>query len=188
MATVAELFETMEYGPAPESDTPARSWLASHNATFGHFIGGAWTKPGKTFDVIDPSTARRLAKVTQGTTQDVDAAVNAARKAYPAWSRLTPHARARFLYALARMVQRNSRLFAVLETLDKAAVSYQVVLTKADELKPSALERRMAETAEKIAKRAAAFPVILPTSSRTGLGIPELRAGIARLLEERAPR
>ena len=118
MATVAELFETMEYGPAPESDTPARSWLASHNATFGHFIGGAWTKPGKTFDVIDPSTARRLAKVTQGTTQDVDAAVNAARKAYPAWSRLTPHARARFLYALARMVQRNSRLFAVLESMD----------------------------------------------------------------------
>jgi GTP-binding protein len=76
----------------------------------------------------------------------------------------------------------------VLETLDKAAVSYQVVLTKADELKPGALERRMAETAEKIAKRAAAFPVILPTSSRTGLGIPELRAGIARLIEERAPR
>jgi GTP-binding protein len=76
----------------------------------------------------------------------------------------------------------------VLETLDKAAVSYQVVLTKADELKPGALERRMAETAQRIAKRAAAFPVILPTSSRTGLGIPELRAGIARLLEGRAPR
>ncbi len=118
MATVAEIFETMEYGPAPESDSPARSWLASHNATFGHFIGGAWTKPGKTFDVIDPSTAKRLAKVTQGTTQDVDSAVNAARKAYPAWSRLTPHARARHLYALARMVQRNSRLFAVLESMD----------------------------------------------------------------------
>ena len=118
MATVAEIFETMEYGPAPESDSPARSWLASHNAAFGHFIGGTWTKPGKTFDVIDPSTGKGLAKVTQGTTQDVDGAVAAARKAYPGWSRLTPHARARHLYALARMVQRNSRLFAVLESMD----------------------------------------------------------------------
>ncbi|HEX6944230.1 MAG TPA: aldehyde dehydrogenase family protein [Gemmatimonadaceae bacterium] len=118
MATVAEIFETMEYGPAPESDSPARSWLASHNAAFGHFIGGTWTKPGKTFDVIDPSTGKGLAKVTQGTTRDVDGAVAAARKAYPGWSRLTPHARARHLYALARMVQRNSRLFAVLESMD----------------------------------------------------------------------
>ena len=118
MATVAEIFETMEYGPAPESDSPARAWLAGHNATFGHFIDGKWTKPGKTFDVIDPSTGKRLAKVTQGTTQDVDAAVNAARKAFPAWSRLTSHERARHLYALARMVQRNSRLFAVLESMD----------------------------------------------------------------------
>ena len=118
MATVAEIFETMEYGPAPESDSPARAWLSSHNSIFGHFIGGAWTKPGTTFDVIDPSTAKRLATVTQGSAEDVDAAVAAARKAFPAWSRLTPHERARHLYALARMVQRNSRLFAVVESMD----------------------------------------------------------------------
>ncbi len=123
MATVAELFETMEYGPAPESDAPARTWLAQHDGAFGHFIGGAWTKPGKrarpaTFDVIDPSTGRRLATATQGTASDVEAAVAAARKAFPAWSRLTPHQRARHLYALARMVQRNARLFAVLESMD----------------------------------------------------------------------
>jgi aldehyde dehydrogenase (NAD+) len=118
MATVAEIFQTMEYGPAPESDSPARAWLSSHNATFGHFIGGTWTKPGQTFDVIDPSSGKGLARVTQGSAQDVDAAVAAARKAFPAWSRLTPHERARHLYALARMVQRNSRLFAVLESMD----------------------------------------------------------------------
>src|SRR5687767_7966064 len=118
MATVAEIFETMEYGPAPESDSPARAWLSSHNGTFGHFIGGAWTKPGQTFEVIDPSSTRPLARTTQGSAEDVDAAVGAARKAFPAWSRLTPHARARHLYALARMVQRNSRLFAVLESMD----------------------------------------------------------------------
>ena len=118
MATVAEIFETMEYGPAPESDGPARSWLSAHGSTFGHFIGGAWTRPGKMFDVMDPSTGKRLAKVTQGSAKDVDAAVAAARKAFPAWSRLTSHERARHLYALARMVQRNSRLFAVLESMD----------------------------------------------------------------------
>ena len=118
MATVAEIFETMEYGPAPESDSPARAWLSSHNATFGHFIGGTWTKPGQTFEVIDPSSTRPLARTTQGSAEDVDSAVAAARKAFPAWSRLTPHARARHLYALARMIQRNSRLFAVLESMD----------------------------------------------------------------------
>ena len=118
MATVAEIFETMEYGPAPESDAPARSWLSAHGSTFGHFIGGAWTRPGKMFDVMDPSTGKRLATVTQGSAKDVDAAVAAARKAFPAWSRLTSHERARHLYALARMVQRNSRLFAVLESMD----------------------------------------------------------------------
>jgi GTP-binding protein len=74
---------------------------------------------------------------------------------------------------------------AVLETLGTAAVSYQVVLTKADELKPGELDKRMADTLTKIEKRAAAYPEILPTSSRTGFGIPELRAGIAKLLSER---
>ncbi|KFG67458.1 ribosome biogenesis GTP-binding protein YihA/YsxC [Microvirga sp. BSC39] len=74
---------------------------------------------------------------------------------------------------------------AVLETLGTAAVSYQVVLTKADELKPGELDKRMDDTLKKIEKRAAAFPEIMPTSSRTGFGIPELRAGIAKLLSER---
>jgi GTP-binding protein len=73
----------------------------------------------------------------------------------------------------------------VLETLDKAAVSYQIVLTKIDELKKGELEKRLAETASRIAKRPAAHPAILPTSGRTGEGMPELRAAIARLLDER---
>jgi GTP-binding protein len=73
----------------------------------------------------------------------------------------------------------------LLETLDKAAVSYQIVLTKADELKPGGIEERMAETAANIAKRAAAFPEIIPTSSRAGTGIADLRTSVARLLSER---
>ena len=65
-------------------------------------------------------------------------------------------------------------------------MSYQVVLTKADEVKGGELEGRIADTAARIARRPAAYPEIQPTSSRTGSGVPELRAGIARLLAERA--
>jgi GTP-binding protein len=73
----------------------------------------------------------------------------------------------------------------VLKTLDVAAVSYQVVLTKADQPKKADLEQRISETAAKLAKRPAAYPEILVTSSRDGEGMPELRATIARLLMER---
>jgi GTP-binding protein len=73
----------------------------------------------------------------------------------------------------------------VLDSLDQAAVSYQVVLTKADELRGSALEARVAETAAAIARRPAAYPDIRPTSSRSGLGVAELRGDIAKLLAER---
>ena len=118
MTTVAELFETLEYGPAPESDKEALAWLAKHERVFGHFIAGQWTEPGATFDVINPATRQLLARVTEGTTRDVDAAVTAARAALPAWQALTPHARARWLYALARGVQKHARLFAVLESMD----------------------------------------------------------------------
>jgi GTP-binding protein len=74
---------------------------------------------------------------------------------------------------------------AVLKTLDQAAVSYQVVLTKTDQVKASELEKRIAATAAAIAKRPAAFPEVMVTSSREGTGMPELRAAIARVLKER---
>ncbi|MGA7810111.1 ribosome biogenesis GTP-binding protein YihA/YsxC [Bradyrhizobium sp.] len=73
----------------------------------------------------------------------------------------------------------------VLKTLDKAAVSYQVVLTKTDQVKPAELEARIAETVAALAKHPAAFPEVLATSSREGTGMPELRAAMVRLLEER---
>jgi GTP-binding protein len=73
----------------------------------------------------------------------------------------------------------------VLNTLDKAAVSYQVVLTKADQVKPAELEERAAATAAALAKHPAAFPELLVTSSRTGAGMPQLRAAMIRLLGER---
>ncbi|HYL22365.1 MAG TPA: aldehyde dehydrogenase family protein [Gemmatimonadales bacterium] len=120
MTTVPEIFEAMSYGPAPESDKPALEWIGRHAAQFGLFIGGRWTagQNGAGFDVINPATTAKLARVTQGGPADVDAAVAAARKAFPAWSALPGHARARHLYALAREVQKHSRLLAVLESLD----------------------------------------------------------------------
>jgi len=121
VTTVAKLFETMEYGPAPESAAPALEWIQQHDGgRFGHFIGGRWTPPseGQYFETINPATKAVLARVAQGSKADVDAAVAAARAAQPGWAALTPHARARYLYALAREVQRHSRLLAVLESLD----------------------------------------------------------------------
>jgi aldehyde dehydrogenase (NAD+) len=118
MATVAEIFESMTYGPAPEGDAQAREWLARHGGEFGQFINGKWTAPAGLFDVINPATNTPLARVSQGTAADVDGAVAAARRAQPAWEALGGHGRARYLYALARAVQKHARLLAVLETMD----------------------------------------------------------------------
>lgn len=118
--SIAEKFLTMEYGPAPEDPKEAQAWLERHGHRFAHFINGTWQAPaaGEYFDTIDPSNGEKLASVAQGSPADVDAAVQAARAAFPKWRALTPHIRARYLYALARLVQRHSRLLAVLETMD----------------------------------------------------------------------
>jgi aldehyde dehydrogenase (NAD+) len=118
--SIVEKFMTMEYGPVPEDPREALSWLDRHARRFGHFINGAWQAPtaGTYFDTTDPSTGEKLATVAQGSAADVDNAVKAARSALPTWQSLTPHARARYLYALARQVQKHSRWLAVLETLD----------------------------------------------------------------------
>jgi aldehyde dehydrogenase (NAD+) len=118
--SIAEKFVTMEYGPAPEDPKEAGAWLERHGRRFALFINGEWRAPaaGEYFDTLDPSTGEKLASVAQGSAADIDAAVRAARAASPKWLALTPHARARHLYALARLVQKHSRLLAVLETMD----------------------------------------------------------------------
>lgn len=73
----------------------------------------------------------------------------------------------------------------VLDGLDKAAVSYAVVLTKADQLGKAERAARIAETEAALLRRPAAFPHVFPTSSRDGDGIAELRAGVVRLMVER---
>src|ERR1700756_3979891 len=118
--SIAEKFVSMEYGPAPEDPKKAISWLDRHHRRFEQFIKGAWQAPaaGEYFDSFDPSNAEKLASIAQGSAADIDAAVKAARSAAPSWKALTPHTRARYLYALARLVQKHSRLLAVLETMD----------------------------------------------------------------------
>ena len=116
--SVRELYDSMSYGPAPEGDAPVRDWIARHEGSFGHYIGGQWVAGSDSFEVLEPATGKPLARVAQGGTADVDAAVAAARAALPAWQALDDHARARWLYALARGIQKHSRHFAVLETLD----------------------------------------------------------------------
>ena len=115
---IPEIFDSMDYGPAPESASETRQWLAQHGAAFGMFIDGAFTAAARGFATCNPATGEVLAQITQAGAADVDAAVTAARQAQPKWAALGGHGRARFLYALARLMQKHSRLFAVLETLD----------------------------------------------------------------------
>ncbi|MCV6597958.1 MAG: aldehyde dehydrogenase family protein, partial [Mangrovicoccus sp.] len=116
--SVKEIFETMDYGPAPESAAEALAWLVDQGDAFGHYIDGSFTKPGKGFEGRNPATGEVLAKLTQAKQADVDAAIAAARKAQPKWEKLGGAGRARYLYSIARLLQKHARLFAVLESMD----------------------------------------------------------------------
>ena len=120
MSRVAELFETLEYGPAPENAAPVIAWLDAHERSMRLWIGGAWqsARTGESFETLNPATGRPLARIAQAGESDVDAAVGAARAALPAWQNLGDHGRARWLYAMARQVLKHARFFAVLESID----------------------------------------------------------------------
>ncbi|RPE67173.1 aldehyde dehydrogenase (NAD+) [Pacificibacter maritimus] len=116
--TVKEIFETMEYGDAPESAAEALRWLVDNGSRFGHFIGGQTTEVGTTFESRNPATGEVLAHISQASQADVDLAVAAAKAAQKKWEKIGGKARAKYLYALARLVQKHARLFSVLESLD----------------------------------------------------------------------
>ena len=120
MTSIPEIFESMSWGPAPESAKPAQEWLLRHDGKFGLYVNGAWWQPkgAERFATLNPATGKKLADITQATAVEVDIAVKAAHRAQPGWWALGGHGRARHLYALARAVQRHSRLLAVVETLD----------------------------------------------------------------------
>jgi aldehyde dehydrogenase (NAD+) len=118
--SILEILDSMEYGPAPEARDVADAWLAAHKGAFKLFIGGKWrtAKSTETFATHNPADGKKLAVLSQAGKADVNAAVKAARSAQADWAAIGGHARARYLYALARLVQKHSRLLAVLETLD----------------------------------------------------------------------
>jgi len=118
MPTIADILTTMDYGPSPESPETALAWLASQKSRFGLFIDGRWMAAKERFDTRNPANGQLLAQVAQAGKKDVDAAVAAAAAALRPWQALGGHGRARHLYALARALQKHSRLFAVLECLD----------------------------------------------------------------------
>lgn len=116
--TVKDIFQTLDYGPAPEAAEVGLGWIKEHGGAFGLFIGGEWVPGGAHFDSFNPSTGEKLARISQASSKDVDKAVSAARAALPGWQALSGAERAKYLYAIARQIQKHSRLFAVLETMD----------------------------------------------------------------------
>jgi aldehyde dehydrogenase (NAD+) len=115
-----EVFKSMPYGPAPESPDAAYAWLDDHDRKFGLFIDNSWVFPsdGSTYTSYNPANGEKLAETAQAGQAEVDAAVAAARRAFPTWSQTPGRARARYLYAIARNIQKHHRLLAVLESLD----------------------------------------------------------------------
>ncbi|WP_322417308.1 aldehyde dehydrogenase family protein [Mesorhizobium huakuii] len=117
---ILDRYHAMEYGPAPEARNEADAWLAARDFGKALFIDGGWkaASGGKTFDTSEPSSGKLLAKVSDASAADIDAAVAAATKALPKWSASSGYARAKVLYAIGRAMQRHQRLFAVLESID----------------------------------------------------------------------
>jgi aldehyde dehydrogenase (NAD+) len=117
---IKEIYDTMIYGPAPESAAAAVEFLENHNRQFDLFIGGEWVKPNskRYIDSTNPCNKEFLAKIAEADETDVDEAVKAANKALPEWVKIGGFERAKYLYAIARQIQKHARLFVVLETLD----------------------------------------------------------------------
>lgn len=120
MQTIQEIMKTLDYGVAPESTVQAMQWLDQHKRTFGHFINGEFVSGSKKslFDSRNPSTGEVLAKISQADKKMVDQAAQAAQKAQKNWASRPGYERAKYLYAIARLIQKHSRLFAVIESLD----------------------------------------------------------------------
>lgn len=120
MRPIKDILKTMEYGPSPEANGDVNLWLEQHGRSFGHYINGAFVKPEgrKAIAVANPANGDKLAEITCGNADDVDQAVKAARAAFGKWSKLSGYERAKYLYAIARHIQKRERFLAVLETMD----------------------------------------------------------------------
>jgi aldehyde dehydrogenase (NAD+) len=120
MRPIKDILQTMEYGPSPEANGDVTQWLEKHGRSFGHYINGRFVKPEgrKAIAVANPANGDALAQIICGNGEDVDQAVKAARAAFGKWSKLSGHERAKYLYAIARHIQKRERFLSVLETMD----------------------------------------------------------------------
>jgi aldehyde dehydrogenase (NAD+) len=118
--SLLDIFETMDYGPAPESPAAVNAWLDEHERKFGMFIDNQWVSPEDVeyYPSYNPADGEKLADTVQAGQVEVDQAVHAARRAFESWSTAAGTVRARYIYALARNIQKHHRLLAVLESLD----------------------------------------------------------------------
>ena len=118
--TVLKSFDNLEYSEAFESNKEANEWLEKNNRRFGQLINGQFisNKNSKLIPSFDPSNGELLANIEVANSNQLDLAVTSARKAQNSWVKLGGHKRAKVLYALARLIQKHSRLISVLESLD----------------------------------------------------------------------
>ncbi|KAJ1072928.1 hypothetical protein K5549_015071 [Capra hircus] len=114
-----EIFTTLEYGPAPESHACALAWLDTQDRHLGHYVNGQWLKPEHRSSVPcqDPITGENLASCLQAQSEDVAAAVEAARASLENWSTQPGAFRAQHLTRLAKAIQKHQRLLWTLESL-----------------------------------------------------------------------
>ena len=120
MDKIIKNFNKITYGPAPEDSKEVYEWIKNLNKPNKIFINNKFVKSSgtKKLDIINPSNKKILGKLSVSSKKDVDNAVRAAKNAFPKWSKLTGFERSKYLYALARMIQKNSRFISVLETID----------------------------------------------------------------------
>jgi aldehyde dehydrogenase (NAD+) len=116
--SIETIFDTMDYGTAPEDRTVALQWIADHGGISGPYVNGTWGPFRDDMPVCNPATGEKLAGMTITSADEVTAAVAAARKAQPAWEASGGPTRARVLYAIARLMQKHARILSVMESLD----------------------------------------------------------------------
>ncbi len=120
MDKVIKNFQNITYGPAPEDSKEVNSWIKNLKNPNNHFINGKFVKSSSSnkLNIINPSKNKKIATLSVASKKDVNAAVSAAKKAHIKWSKLSSFDRSKYLYALARLIQKNSRFISVLETID----------------------------------------------------------------------
>ena len=118
MITVKNAFKKMDFEEALESNIESLEWISEHNGQFGHFIGGNFTKPKNLFKTINPFNKKEIAKISQGTVADIKKSVQAARSGFEKWQSIGAFQRSKYLYAIARYIQKDARTISVLESME----------------------------------------------------------------------